>query len=301
MPHLTCPSRTISTTILNPTTFAPFGQVIQNPATHDEMDGNGQWRLEHVTANQGTATKWIDVTHMENWYERAASKKPAKSVLNMFVCRPRELSEKNGLKTFFPVKVLERHPYTPQTFIPMGVSRNDPDARYLVIVAPTLPSTSSSSRKDGHRPKPYPAEKPPSKRKKSLKERLLGARPNPYTNDFGVSTTPPSTSSLPVSREPKGAGMPDLQNLQAFIARGDQAVTYGPGTWHAPMVVLGKQEIEFVVVQYANGVAVEDVQEVGIEAEGDGLFVNISEHSSSSAADTAEAEAAKPGYMRAKL
>lgn len=71
--------------------------------------------------------------------------------------------------------------------------------------------------------------------------------------------------------------MPDLSNLKAFIARGDQAVTYGPGTWHAPMVVLGEKPIDFVVVQYMNGVGIEDCQEVEVEASdgGNGLSVDV--------------------------
>jgi len=72
--------------------------------------------------------------------------------------------------------------------------------------------------------------------------------------------------------------MPDLDRIQAFIARGDQAVTYGPGTWHAPMVVLGEKAIDFVVVQYANGVGEEDCQEVeiqGVGGDGEGLAIEI--------------------------
>jgi ureidoglycolate lyase len=62
-----------------------------------------------------------------------------------------------------------------------------------------------------------------------------------------------------------GSGLPDLDNLRAFIAKGSQAVTYGAGTWHAPMVVLGNKPVDFVVVQYANGVGLEDCQEVEIK------------------------------------
>lgn len=56
--------------------------------------------------------------------------------------------------------------------------------------------------------------------------------------------------------------MPDLKNLRAFIANGNQAVTYGAGTWHAPMVVIGARPIDFVVVQFANDVGIEDCQEI---------------------------------------
>ena len=70
--------------------------------------------------------------------------------------------------------------------------------------------------------------------------------------------------------------MPNLANIKAFVARGDQAVTYGPGTWHAPMVVLGEQAVDFVVVQYANGVPLEDCQEIELESTGgEGLGVVV--------------------------
>jgi ureidoglycolate lyase len=55
---------------------------------------------------------------------------------------------------------------------------------------------------------------------------------------------------------------PDLAGLRAFKAYPGQAVTYAPGTWHAPMVVLGKQRIDFLVVQFVNGVDQDDCQEV---------------------------------------
>jgi ureidoglycolate lyase len=305
---LTSSTRIIPVTNLSPTTFAPFGEVIQNPSTHEEIDGNGQWRLSHIIANQGTATKWLDVTHMTNWYNLAASKKPAKCVVNMFVCRPRELDVNVGSggeeRKCFGVRVLERHPFTPQTFIPVGVAgkQDAKDRRYLVVVAPTLPASPMRTEPLN---KPYPAEKPPSKKKKkSLKEKLLDARPNLFTNDYAPSTTP-AAETLPVPQRPKGTGLPDLQNVRAFIARGDQAVTYGPGTWHAPMVVLGQGEIDFVVVQYANGVGVEDCQEVEIlpeESGGMGLVVDVGGNEGDGTDGEADrAEASKAGYMRAKL
>ena len=46
------------------------------------------------------------------------------------------------------------------------------------------------------------------------------------------------------------------------MANGNQAVTYGAGTWHAPMVVIGERPIDFVVVQFANDVGIEDCQEI---------------------------------------
>lgn len=59
---------------------------------------------------------------------------------------------------------------------------------------------------------------------------------------------------------------PDLTRLHAFIGRGDQAVTYGVGTWHAPMVVVGRRRVDFVVVQFVNGTA-DDCEEVEVGEE----------------------------------
>ena len=86
-PTKSAPSRLIPTTQLDPSTFAPFGEVVQNPSTHNGQPSS----LQKVAANQGSADKWLDVTHMQNWYELSPSKKPAKSVVNMFVCKPRKL------------------------------------------------------------------------------------------------------------------------------------------------------------------------------------------------------------------
>ncbi|PFH56221.1 hypothetical protein XA68_16881 [Ophiocordyceps unilateralis] len=71
------------------------------------------------------------------------------------------------------------------------------------------------------------------------------------------SNTTPDTANLP-----RWHGLPDLHRLRAFVASHAQAVTYGAGTWHAPMMALGEpgQRLDFVVVQFASGVAAEDCQ-----------------------------------------
>lgn len=51
------------------------------------------------------------------------------------------------------------------------------------------------------------------------------------------------------------------------MAHGRQAVTYGAGTWHAPMVVLGAKRVDFVVVQHVNGVSGDDCQEVEVKGD----------------------------------
>ena len=64
--------------------------------------------------------------------------------------------------------------------------------------------------------------------------------------------------------------MPDLQNLKAFVAEPGMGVTYGIGTWHSPMVVVGDGRVDFVVSQWTSGRSEEDCQEVEL---GDGISV----------------------------
>jgi ureidoglycolate lyase len=142
--------------------------------------------------------------------------------MSMFSCFPRKLRTSRGTGTrgetnVFDVRILERHPFTTQTFTPIDLSSQTRagDAEepvYLVIVAPTLKGQTATA-----------------------------------TTSSGDTVT---------IRDP-----PDLNNVRAFVARGGQAVTYGVGTWHAPMVVLGSRRVDFVVVQFVNGVDDEDVQE----------------------------------------
>ncbi|KAK7193175.1 hypothetical protein DPSP01_010030 [Paraphaeosphaeria sporulosa] len=275
------PSIRIPIELLTQTSFSQFGTVIENPA-HSPLPRSQLGPLPTtVSANQGSALKILDVTHMSNLYSLAPSKKPAKAVMNMFVCAPRDLrphepSESmpsswgdldfdeddysNADRELFDVRILERHPFTTQTFIPMGLSGQERHTQYLVIVAPTLPA--SSSRLHTGRPPPYPTPQP-KKKKNGIKDIFARARPSPFTNE---NAPPPSQfSRLHPSARPKGPGLPDLKNIRAFIATGNQAVTYGAGTWHAPMVVIGARPIDFVVVQFANGVGIEDCQEIELE------------------------------------
>jgi len=80
--------------LLTPTAFSQFGTVIENPTTSPSAQLPIPNRIpppDAVAANQGSATKYLDVTHMSNLYGLAPSKKPAKAVMNMFVCSPRNL------------------------------------------------------------------------------------------------------------------------------------------------------------------------------------------------------------------
>ncbi|KAF1837959.1 hypothetical protein BDW02DRAFT_490071 [Decorospora gaudefroyi] len=297
------PSIRIPIELLTPTAFAQFGAVVENPATAPASKLPIRHRIpppEAVSANQGSATKYLDVTHMSNLYSLAPSKKPAKAVMNMFVCSPRNLrphepsismpsswgdldldEDEDGTgsyqKQLLDVAILERHPFTTQTFIPMGLAQHDRHTQYLVIVAPTLPA--SASRRHTGRPPPYPT--PHVQRKRSVMDIFARARPSPYTNETVPAQSP--FSRLHPSARPKGPGLPDLKNLRAFVATGAQAVTYGAGTWHAPMIVIGDRPIDFVVVQFANGVDNEDCQKVLLEPDAsasEGVVVTVDTDSS---------------------
>ena len=212
----------LKTERLSQDTFSAFGSVIEPP--QPAILPSTRLRKEDLPpsvdiSNQGTALVYPNVTQIENLYSRAPSGHSETSLMRMYICAPRTLLEANNasLDGYFPLEVLERHPYTSQTFIPLGLSAAEQDeARYIVIVAPSLPEN--------------------------------------LTNDSSSM----STSKL------SGHYQPDMEGIQAFVANGSQAVTYKAGTWHAPMVVVGKKGISFVVRQYANQVAEEDGQEVDI-------------------------------------
>ncbi|KAK4191164.1 ureidoglycolate hydrolase [Podospora australis] len=231
--------------------FSQFGDVIENPrpdlhpSVASAPTASGVLPFDGISANQGSAIKYQHVSRQINLYSQAPSGVPGVSVMNMFICAARvripsspssppspESDAEAGPTTTttaaaatFPVRVLERHPFTTQTFLPLTA---DSDKNYLVIVAPTLP---------------------------------------PSADDQGLPV-PVDLSSYPAGsdypRPLPGRGLPDLNGLRAFVATGKQAVTYGAGTWHAPMVGLGETgtALDFLVVQFANGVAVEDCQEV---------------------------------------
>ncbi|KAF3922038.1 hypothetical protein ABW20_dc0106938 [Dactylellina cionopaga] len=232
---------------LTPAAFAPFGTVIENPKSAPTG----------ATVNQGTAAKYPEISPFVSY--RAPSGKPASGRLNLFVCSPRKLTD-NGCT--FTVHILERHPYTTQTFIPVGLDKNDPGRRYLVIVAPTLGAAAEDSSSSGlWRQAPYP----PKVRNRTG---ITGSPPYPVQSSKPGKriTSSGSTADVSGTVKPKGRGLPDLSNIQAFMCRGDQAVTYGVGTWHAPMVVLGDGPIEFVVVMHENDVPLEDCEECDIES-----------------------------------
>ena len=95
-----------------------------------------------------------------------------------FRCKaPKHLINYGSLNSVYTSKVLERHPFSTQTFLPLGQDLHK--VSYLVIVAKTDESTEEK--------------------------------------------------------------LPDPTLIRAFVCKGNQSVTYGIGTWHAPMVVIDEK------------------------------------------------------------
>ncbi len=230
LPSLPAPSRPFCIQLdpFTPKAFSPFGTAITSPlsSTRSSIPSLSSLPLPlyspyqpgPVLANQATALKYSPISPLVNDYPDAPSHGPGRPLMSMFSCFPRQLNREGS----FDVRILERHPFTTQTFTPLAHSGHYSDTKFLVIVAPSLPD-------------PFPKKMAPG-------------------------------SDCQIYRPP------DLRNLKAFVAHDGQAVTYGVGTWHAPMVVLGKRRVDFVVTQFVSGVAEEDCQEVEIE---EGVVVQL--------------------------
>ena len=215
-PHLT-----IKPVPLTPSIFAPFGTVISSPLPPSTTTLPSSLASNAVYANQNTAVKYAEMSPFTSTYRLSPSGTPANPNLNLFSCFPRSLRNDST----FDVRILERHPFTTQSFIPLSTptvatTNSTSHVKLLIIVAPTLSS-------------PPPA-----------------STLTPYFPQYAW----------------KQGGPPDLENLKAFVV--DQpgiGVTYGVGTWHAPMVVLGDNRVDFVVTQWVSGRAEEDCQEVELK------------------------------------
>lgn len=177
---------------LTPESFKHYGGVLS--ADHQIKNANNS------EANYGTAKKLHKVSPIVNNFDNCKSGKKATANWNIFRCSsPNHIIQDLGDKKIYTSTVLERHPYSTQTFIPMGQDLKKDS--YIVIVAKTDEN---------------------------------------------------STEKLP-----------DPSQVKAFVCKGNQAVTYGAGTWHAPMVVIDQTipYIDFAVLIHENDVAEEDCQE----------------------------------------
>lgn len=190
------PWGTIVAEKLTPENFKTYGGVI----SADDQIKN----VPSSAANYGTAIKIHKVAPVTNKFSECPSKKLATANWNIFRCSaPKHLITVKGTSKQYKAKVLERHPFSSQTFVPMGHQANK--IAYLVIVAKSDISTHDR--------------------------------------------------------------LPDPSTVRAFVCRGNQSVTYGIGTWHAPMVVINEsvKNIDFAVFIHENGVPEEDCQECYFE------------------------------------
>jgi ureidoglycolate lyase len=116
--------------ILTPERFAPYGGIL----SFEDQKGT----VEKQAANYGTAVKLFKVSPVVNNYANAKSGKSSTANWNIFHCSPPNhliTSVSGSASQRYLSKVLERHPYSTQTFIPMG--RNCSEISYMVIVART--------------------------------------------------------------------------------------------------------------------------------------------------------------------
>jgi len=122
--------RTIPVVPLTSEAFSTFGQVIQAYGDHTAAPPG----TKITPANQGSATKFHKLSLLQSSYPAGSG---ASAGISTYRCNPTEIV--NGS---VELKVLERHPYTNQAFIPMGgggilgdEALKDPGDAYLVVVA----------------------------------------------------------------------------------------------------------------------------------------------------------------------
>ena len=109
---------------LTPEAFAPFGQVIQS-----YTDTTSAPRAVKITqANFGTASKYHKLSLLKSSYPDDMG---ATTGISVYRCQPAEVV-KNGTRRELMLNALERHPFTDQSFLPMGQVK---DNVYLVVVA----------------------------------------------------------------------------------------------------------------------------------------------------------------------
>ncbi|EED16165.1 ureidoglycolate hydrolase, putative [Talaromyces stipitatus ATCC 10500] len=306
------PTLRINPEPLTPQSFAPFGTVITTPFPRDLLGAPNNLpslKLPHrvpatpVYANQGSAVKISPIAPLANGYENVCpSGKAAQARLSMFACFPRKLRRErqsahrlveHSLKHInineqqdedndfegpvFDVRILERHPYTTQTFIPLDLSSQ------RRVLRDRVPDKKSHDWKgygegdvsitlDGSAEQDEEQEEPmflvivaPTLKGQSAAATTLSSSDSTNSSSSSIATlSDPVNEGSADSNRVLIRDPPDLENLRAFIARGGQAVTYGP--------VLGPRRIDFVVVQYVNGVDDEDCQEAAFK---DGIVVDV--------------------------
>lgn len=113
---------------LTPEAFAPFGQVLQ--AYGDRATAPKGVRI--TPANGGSATKFHELALIESCYPTGSG---ATTGISVYRCNPFTDTTEDGT---MELKVLERHRFTNQAFIPMGGEKHSDSGdggKYVVVVA----------------------------------------------------------------------------------------------------------------------------------------------------------------------
>lgn len=114
---------------LTPEAFAPFGHVIQAYGDHTAAPKG----IRITPANAGTASKFHKLSLLASSYPSDAG---ATAAISVYRCQPLTQIATDGT---VGLTTLERHPFTNQTFIPMGPGAGEglgeTAEKYLVVVA----------------------------------------------------------------------------------------------------------------------------------------------------------------------
>ncbi|KAG5733688.1 E3 ubiquitin-protein ligase BRE1 [Termitomyces sp. T112] len=129
-PTLLSSTKSVPVLPLTPEGFAPFGKVIQG---YTDLYAAPKG-IQITPANAGSAYKFHKLCLIESSYPAEANN--ATSGISIYRCQPCKDITNDG---YIELKVLERHPFTNQVFIPMGPGTGegirDPGLKYLVVVA----------------------------------------------------------------------------------------------------------------------------------------------------------------------
>lgn len=120
-------AHTLHATPLSIEEYAPYGGVISTDVVNSDT----------ILVNGGSSRRTPEVVPTTNLYDSSPSRTPGKTVLNASLASPKEVSAWPGQegKRVLRVKVLERHRFSTQSFVPMGG-----DVRYLVVVTDPGPT-----------------------------------------------------------------------------------------------------------------------------------------------------------------
>ena len=109
---------------LTPEAFAPYGQVLQGYSDHAAVPKG----IRITPANGGTASKFHKLSLLQSTYPEGSGATPG---ISIYRCKPLTDVGEDGT---VQLKVVERHAFTNQAFIPMG-RRDGDEYKYLVVVA----------------------------------------------------------------------------------------------------------------------------------------------------------------------